>query len=156
MRRHTPDELLTMARERPGGKVTAVALPAAEAPAKRSKYGAIRTEYDGVLYDSKAEAAYALMLDDELRAGLIAGWTRQVRFHLGCPENCYVVDFLVFGLDGCGVWAVDVKGVETAKFRKDRRLWLRYGPCNLKLVKKGLVDEIIKPKRAATAAGEGR
>ncbi len=30
----------------------------------------------------------------------------------------------------------DVKGVETAKFKKDKRLWKEYGPIRLTLVKR--------------------
>lgn len=41
-----------------------------------TKMRAVRTEYNGVTYDSKREAAYAMKLDVEVAAGLIAKWER--------------------------------------------------------------------------------
>ena len=107
----------------------------------RSKYHNVRTEYNGVKYDSKAEAAYAETLDLMLRASTIRGWIRQPTFSLGVPENKYRPDFLVFDGDGT-VYAVDVKGVETRKFLHDAKLWSRYGPCPLHVVgvKRGTIS----------------
>jgi hypothetical protein len=112
--------------------------------AKPNKYRAQRTEYDGVTYASKAEACYAVALDVATRAGAYRHWTRQVPFHLGCPENKYVVDFLAWLPDGTTV-CIDVKGVETAKFKRDRKLWARYGPCALNIVRRGKIVEVIEP-----------
>jgi hypothetical protein len=70
----------------------------AETPPKRSKYGAERTEYNGVTYDSKQEAMKAAELDLELRAGLIAGWGRQVEFVLPGGVKAKI-DFIVFHHD---------------------------------------------------------
>lgn len=98
---------------------------------KPSKYRNKRTEYNGVVYDSMAEADYAARLDLEKKSGLIAGWTRQVPFYLGCMENKMVVDFLVF--HPLGVYAVEIKGFETSKFRRDKKLWERHAPCELEI-----------------------
>lgn len=123
----------------------------------RNKYKAVRTPYNGVTYDSKAEAEYAAQLDMEMasRQKYVSWWVRQVTFALGCPENAYRVDFLVMtpGYDRVGgnfhIHAVDVKGCETPKFKKDKKLWAKYGPCPLKIVKsvsgKLSTVEVIRP-----------
>ena len=86
-------------------------------------------------YASKAEAARARYLDERQRLGFIRGWIGQPRFRLGCPENVYVADFLVVTHEGLCVHVEDVKGVETPKFRRDKKLWKKYGPCPLKIVR---------------------
>jgi hypothetical protein len=98
-----------------------------------SKYGAIRTEYAGVSYASKSEAAYAATLDLLIKSGNVRWWIGQPKFRLGCPENVYVPDMLVVPAVG-DPYVVDVKGVRTAKFNKDVRLWAAYGPCDLHIV----------------------
>lgn len=100
-----------------------------------SKYGAKKAPYNGATYDSKAEAERAKELDYLLQIGQIRGWTRQVTFHLGCSENVYRADFLVFECNG-GVHAEDVKGARTPKFNRDVKLWKRYGPCVLVILRK--------------------
>lgn len=112
---------------------------------KRSKYGAVPTTYGGVRYDSKAEALRAERLDHDRTAGLIRFWVRQPTFRLGCPENVYRADFLVVGL--ADVWAEDVKGKETPKFVHDKKLWARYGPCELRVLRNGRVVESVGPGR---------
>ena len=109
----------------------------------RSKFGNVRTEYKGETYDSKAEADRAKELDLLKAVGQVWCWYRQPVFHLGCPENTYRADFLV--IDKEGVHVEDVKGVSTAKFNHDRRLWMQYGPCPLWVIKKG--DTSIIPGR---------
>src|SRR5262249_62072745 len=41
-----------------------------------TKYGAVRTAYNGQVYDSAGEAGYARRLDRRLAAGAIRAWTR--------------------------------------------------------------------------------
>ena len=101
-----------------------------------NKYGARRTKLDGVSYDSRQEACRAAELAAESAAGQIRGYLRQVTFRLGCEENRYRADFVVFGPDGIA-WAEDVKGFETPAFLEVRRLWARYGPCPLIILKRG-------------------
>lgn len=110
----------------------------------RNKYRAIRTEYGGVVYASKAEADYAHQLDMLKRGGAIFGWTGQPRFRLGCPENVYVADFVVFFRDH-PAHIVDVKGMATTKFRRDMKLWKKYGPCPLQIVRNGKTEKVIYP-----------
>lgn len=99
----------------------------------QNKYHAIRTEYNGIHYASKAEARRAAELDMLKRAGKIKWWIGQPRFFLGCPENKYVADFLVCEKDGtCHV--EDVKGRETRKFKHDVKLWKKYGELPLMIL----------------------
>ncbi len=130
-----------------GGKVYGcgpVAVQAKPVAGKRpQKYKAQRTEYAGVMYASKAEAAYAQYLD----AGTGIFWVPQPKFRLGCPENVYVADFLVSEAFGDS-WVVDVKGMETPKFKRDKKLWAKYGPCELRIIKGGKLVEVIKGGKA--------
>lgn len=113
---------------------------------KRNKYGAKRTEYRGVRYDSKAEARFAMTLDCDKIAAPI--WFRQVPVQLDALS--YRVDFLVIRNWGA-VDAYDVKGVETQRFRDIKKLWARHGPCPLIVVEwTGRVfreRERIEPKK---------
>ncbi len=110
---------------------------------RRNKYGAIRTEYEGVKYDSKAEAEYAARLEIARKAGAIRRWDRQVTFPLG-PDHRYRCDFVVTNNDGTR-FAVDCKGVETRDFKRHRRLWAKYGAIPLHIYKVKKDTEIIEP-----------
>jgi hypothetical protein len=98
--------------------------------------------HNGVRYASKAEAARAAELDQLKRAGEILTWIGQPTVRLGVPENVYRPDFLVIPSPGLP-WFEDVKGHETAKFRRDKKLWARYGDLPLNIIKKGRVVEVI-------------
>lgn len=119
-----------------------------EAVAPRSKYAAVRAEYNGRTYDSKAEARYASQLDLGVKAGVVAWWIPQPLFMLGPLP--YRPDFLV-GETLVGdswpnvfnVYAVDVKGVETQRFRDVRRMWAEHGPVPLRVIKNGKHTETI-------------
>lgn len=113
----------------------------------RNKYRAVPTEYNGVRYHSKAEAARAQHLDMLKAAGEVVEWHRQPRFTLGCPENVYVADFLV--KDRNGWHTEDVKGAETAKFRHDKKLWRVYGCQPLHIIRGGKTVEVIVPGEPA-------
>lgn len=86
----------------------------------RNKFGAKKTIYKGVTYDSKKESEYAQILDGLKKEKKIKGWERQVRFPLpdlnyltkGSMRSYYAVDFLVTTLDGAK-HLVEVKGVLT-------------------------------------------
>ena len=99
----------------------------------------------GITYASKAESLRAAQLKLLVDS---CGWivTPQPRFTLGCPENVYIADFLVSDNEGqwfhdCDpavnvtTWVEDVKGIETQKFRHDVKLWRKYGPCPLVILK---------------------
>jgi len=111
---------------------------------KKTKYRSTMCEYNGAKYHSKLERNRAIELDDLLKAKKIIGWTRQVPFYLGTMLNKYVVDFLVFDLDGT-VHAEDAKGMETPKFKRNKKRWELYGPCPLWVISKKKTV-IIYPK----------
>lgn len=135
----TDNQLAKLAKQRGGSSLT-VNVPKARKP---SKYRNVPTLWDGVRYSSKAEAEYAMRLDEQLRNNEIRGWTRQTTFYLGCPDAVYRTDFVVFEWNGA-VTAVDVKGKRTSKFARDVKLWRRYGPCLLCIVTGGKVVETVQ------------
>jgi hypothetical protein len=103
---------------------------------KRSKYGNVRTTYGGVTYASKAEAAFAAMLDERVAAGTIEPYLRQVPIAL--PGGItWRVDFVVAADfdsqdQGTRLDAYEVKGVLTRdaaiKIKQARELypWIRF------------------------------
>lgn len=99
---------------------------------KQTKYKAVRTNG----FASKAEAGYYAKVLAPRVASEAVFVTRQPVFHLGCPENKYVADFTVMdGVTGAN-HVVDVKGMETPKFKHDKKLWRSYGPHPLHIVKR--------------------
>ena len=108
---------------------------------KRNKYNAKPTQYRGWRFDSKAEANYARQLDIYQETGVISFWLRQTPIDL-TENDRYRPDFLVVDATG-DIYVVDVKGAETESFRRIRRLWLKYGPVPLKIVKKGRITETL-------------
>ena len=148
-----PDDLAKLMRQpKPAG---------GRPPRGRSKYKAVKATYRGLHYDSRAEAAYAKWLDRNrdnpvITNGQVLWWVKAPTFHLGVPENVYRPDFLVVVRENVkiseGLWSPDttiylddVKGKETPKFRRDKKLWASYGPTMLRVVKLtlnyGRVDE---------------
>lgn len=59
-----------------------------------SKWKNQPTEYNGIRYDSKKEAAYARRLDAMQRSSEIVSWIRQVKFDLPGGAKHYV-DFML-------------------------------------------------------------
>tara|TARA_R110002012_G_scaffold79909_3_gene202945 strand:+ start:243 stop:629 length:387 start_codon:yes stop_codon:yes gene_type:complete len=110
-------------------------------PNAKNKYNAKPTVYRGWRFDSKAEASYAMALDRDVADGSVSFWMRQVAFDL-TEDDRYRADFVVFKSNG-EVYAIDVKGAETESFRRIRRLWLKYGPMPLKVVKRGRITETL-------------
>jgi hypothetical protein len=96
-------------------------LPEGIAPAqKRSKYGNVKTEQDGRVYDSKREAARAGELALMQKAGEIRGFAEQVRFLLA-DRVTYIADFVVLNNDGTYT-VEDAKGFRTDVYKLKRRL----------------------------------
>jgi hypothetical protein len=107
-------------------------------PRNQNKYNAKKTEYGGVLYDSKREAEYAMELDWLKKAGQVLSWERQVPYvmEVNGKKICkYTVDFLVTYKDGT-VIAEEVKGMRTAAFNLKWKLFEALYP---KLAKKIVV-----------------
>ncbi|MBL4853080.1 MAG: DUF1064 domain-containing protein [Robiginitomaculum sp.] len=86
----------------------------------RHKYNAVRTEIDGIKFDSKKEAAYYVQLKILKRSGAVVQFLRQVPFHLPGGVK-YVCDFQEFHSDG-SVHFVDVKGMLTPEFKAKKKM----------------------------------
>ncbi len=109
-----------------------------------------RTEYDGRTYDSRGEAKYAEHLDYLYASGEVIWWSPQCKILIGDKVSTYIVDFLVFRNYGI-VEAHEFKGVETAKFKEQKKRWALWGPMDLVIIKyragTGLyTDEIIESR----------
>ena len=98
-----------------------------------SKYFSRKTEVDGIVFDSQAEARRWRELRLLERAGRISGLRRQVPYVFlvhttgtepGCGEDKrqmrYVADFVYF--EGGREVVEDVKGYRTAEYKRKRRL----------------------------------
>lgn len=108
---------------------------------RRTKYRNVRTEFNGRIYDSKAEALRASQLDAESRA-TNTRWTPQPSFALG-PDKRYRPDFMV--RDYIDVWCEDVKGYTPRTFGRIKTLWNKYGICPLKVLRlKGDRFEVVE------------
>lgn len=103
------------------------------------KYGAKKTEYDGQVYPSRAEAHYAAALDLSVAAGVLRSWCRPAPVVLlDAPRArdriTYQPDFHCVTPDGSEYW-VDVKGVLTPVFRLKQKLWkARFPDRDLRVV----------------------
>lgn len=86
----------------------------------RHKYSAVRTECDGIKFDSKKEARYYQQLKLRVKSGEVVVFLRQPTFHLPGGVR-YVCDFQEFHADGT-VHFVDVKGMQTATFKAKKKL----------------------------------
>jgi len=99
-------------------------------PGKKSKYRAVRTEIDGIVFDSKREAAYYSNLKSQEIVGFIKGLVAdksKLKFSLWAgpdrQEVCkYEADFSFFELDG-RFRVVDVKGFKTPIYRLKKKLF---------------------------------
>lgn len=107
-----------------GRKYTSAQTPT-EKP-KKSKYGAVKTEVDGIMFDSKREASRYQELRLLEQAGEITNLRLQVPYIL-FPKNKhgralkYIADFTYN--DGNGQLIVeDAKGVKTPVYRLKRRM----------------------------------
>jgi len=96
-----------------------------------SKYGAKKTEVDGIMFDSMAEARRYGQLLLLGKAGHISGLTLQVPFILAPavilngrkkPALKYIADFMYTDMKLCKVVVEDVKGVITPLFRVKQHL----------------------------------
>lgn len=89
------------------------------APKARHKFGAVRTERDGIKFPSRLEARVYDHLTRLQAEGRVVGFIRQPPFDLGGGTK-YTADFLVFFPNGtCEVW--DAKGHTTPEFIKSKK-----------------------------------
>jgi len=98
----------------------------------RSKYRAIRTEVDGIMFDSKKESERYKYLKDRMDAGIIQDLKLQPKFECivkGKKICTYKADFeyLILDEEGpqgqIGYYVVeDVKGFKTPMYRLKKKL----------------------------------
>ena len=86
---------------------------------KRSKMGNVRTEVDGIRFDSKKEAQRFGELQLLQRAGKVGWFIRQPLFDLGGGTK-YRADFLIVWTDG-HVSIEDVKGHKTKAYLRSKK-----------------------------------
>ncbi|ASB52578.1 DUF1064 domain-containing protein [Bacillus velezensis] len=128
-----------------------------------NKYGARKTQVDGITFDSRAEAKYYEQLKWYKAFKQIKDFKLQPRFLLqeAFKKNGktfrkieYIADFEVHNLDG-SIEIIDIKGVETKEFAIKRKLYERLYEMPLKVLAldKSLgfieLDELKKLKRKA-------
>ena len=98
-----------------------------------NKYRAKKTEYNGVLYDSKKEAYRARQLDLLFKAGKISRLERQVKFCLqeGFVNNQgkkirpidYIADFVYYDEEKKLMVAEDSKGFRPKEYILKRKMF---------------------------------
>lgn len=96
---------------------------------KVSKYKSVKTNYGGYNYPSKLEASQAYELDIRLKAGEIAGWSRQFKVEMPIYNKHgelvhtvnHKVDFRVEELDG-SFTLIETKGIVTSDYVFRRNL----------------------------------
>lgn len=96
------------------------------------KFGAVKTEVNGIKFHSKKEARYYEELLLRQKAGDVVFFLRQVPFHL--PGNVvYRVDFQEFLSNGT-VEFIDVKGMRTKEYIMKKKLVESLYPIEIKEV----------------------
>ncbi|MEK4692473.1 DUF1064 domain-containing protein, partial [Bacillus sp. FSL W8-1202] len=107
-----------------------------------NKYGARKTQVDGITFDSRAEAKYYEQLKWLKVSKQIKDFKLQPRFLLqeAFKKNGktfrkieYIADFEVHNLDG-SIEIIDIKGVETKEFAIKRKLYERLYDTPLKVL----------------------
>lgn len=117
-----------------GRKYTSVQTPPTKP--KKSKYGAVKTEVDGITFASKHEASRYLELRLLEQAGEITNLCLQVPFELipkskyGMPIR-YIADFMYNDRNGQLI-VEDAKGVKTPVYRLKRRLMAELNGIEIK------------------------
>lgn len=94
----------------------------------KSKYGNLKTEYNGTIFDSKKEANYAMQLDFQKKAvnpkDKVISYEKQVPFQIivnGKKICKYLADFKVSYADRHEE-IIDVKGVRTQMYSLKKKL----------------------------------
>jgi hypothetical protein len=106
----------------------------------RNKFNAMKVSYGGVMYDSKAEAGYAMKLDLLKKApgaDKVVSYERQVKFsfdHNGKHICSYQCDFVVTFGDS-RVEYHEVKGYETRESSIKRKLMEAFYGVKIKVIK---------------------
>lgn len=105
---------------------------------QHSKYGAVKTEVDGIVFDSKKEARYYSELKLLQKGKVVESFEMQVPYvlqegfrHPSCKRKVmpiiYIADFVVHYRDG-HTEVVDVKGYRTSEYILKKKLLLHQNP----------------------------
>lgn len=97
-------------------------VPKAE-PKRKHKYGAVKTEVDGIVFASKKEAARYVELKLAERTGQITNLELQPEYEIvinGIKCGKYVADFRYKGAGK--VFVEDVKGMKTPVYRFKKKI----------------------------------
>ncbi len=103
----------------------------------KNKYSAVRTEYGGVTYASKAEANRAYELDALSRAGVVEKIERQPKFPIFINDEkvfTYIADFKYWDKEKKCEVIEDVKGMRTAIFNLKKKCVEAYYKIEIKLL----------------------
>ena len=87
---------------------------------RKHKFNAVKTELDGINFDSKKEARYYTELKLRVKAGEVIFFLRQVPFDLPGKVK-YRIDFQEFHSDGT-IHFVDVKGKKTEMYIAKKKI----------------------------------
>jgi len=100
----------------------------------KHKFGAIRSESEGIKFPSKLERNYFDKLKLMVKSGSLTMFLRQPKFDIG--GGCtYSADFIEFYPDGtCRI--VDCKGVLTKEFVMKKKIVESLYPIEIEIVKK--------------------
>lgn len=91
---------------------------------KRMKYRNVKTEIDGIKFDSKKEANYYGKLKLLLKSGDVISFERQVRYNFelnGVKIGAYVADFVI-QWKTLGTKVVDVKGMKLPIYNLKKKM----------------------------------
>lgn len=121
----------------------------------RAKYGAVRTSCGKHSHASGGESDYCCELQLRERVGDITIVQSQPNVFLTEARIRVIPDWLIVdhGKNDAEVY-VDFKGFEGASWRRNRKLWMHYGPATLLVVKRRgtrfFVSETIIPEKLKT------
>mgnify|MGYP001571141763 CR=1 FL=1 len=98
----------------------------------------------GITFASKIEREVAQILAMRLKAKEIRGLRFHPSFKLGPARIGYKSDFSF--MEGRNRICVEVKGVEGPRWRMVQKLWAYYGPCALRVMKRGYGGSVVVVK----------
>jgi len=98
---------------------------------QQHKYNASSINIDNIKFSSKKEGKYYSELKLRVLAGEVIFFLRQTVFHI--EGGTYRVDFQEFHADGT-IHFVDVKGMQTAAFKKSKKQVEARYPVEIEIV----------------------
>tara|TARA_A100001391_G_scaffold132660_2_gene91691 strand:- start:135 stop:479 length:345 start_codon:yes stop_codon:yes gene_type:complete len=105
---------------------------------QKNKFGAKKTEFMGMKFDSKWEAERYGQLCKLQETGEISGLDRQVRFNIVINDQkicAYIADYTYYDAENNFI-VEDAKGVETDVFRLKKKLMKAVNDIEIKISRK--------------------